>query len=104
MLNCFVHTIMYTYYMLSALGERVRKYLWWKKYVTMLQMVRTCRRSMSVPKLGKRKKREKSLRINSLSSGALIFSLAQFQHPSHWAHILIYSAYDVTALQAASYN
>lgn len=40
MLNCFVHTIMYTYYMLSAFGERVRKYLWWKKYVTVLQMVR----------------------------------------------------------------
>ena len=40
MLNCFVHTIMYTYYMLSAFGEGVRKYLWWKKYVTMLQMVR----------------------------------------------------------------
>ena len=40
MLNCFVHTIMYTYYMLSAFGEGVRKYLWWKKYVTVLQMVR----------------------------------------------------------------
>lgn len=43
MLNCFVHTIMYTYYMLSAFGERVRKYLWWKKYVTVLQMVRKSR-------------------------------------------------------------
>lgn len=40
MLNCFVHTVMYTYYMLSAFGERVRRYLWWKKYVTVLQMVR----------------------------------------------------------------
>lgn len=39
MLNCFVHTIMYTYYMLSAFGERVRKHLWWKKYVTVLQMM-----------------------------------------------------------------
>ncbi|GBP90632.1 Elongation of very long chain fatty acids protein AAEL008004 [Eumeta japonica] len=39
LLNTFVHIIMYTYYMLSAMGPATRKYLWWKKYLTTLQMV-----------------------------------------------------------------
>jgi elongation of very long chain fatty acids protein 7 len=30
---------MYTYYMLAAMGPAVQKYLWWKKYLTVLQMV-----------------------------------------------------------------
>ena len=38
-LNTFVHIIMYFYYMLSALGPEFQKYLWWKKYLTTLQMV-----------------------------------------------------------------
>ncbi|KAK9871683.1 hypothetical protein WA026_014132 [Henosepilachna vigintioctopunctata] len=38
-LNTFVHIIMYLYYMLSAMGPHMQKYLWWKKYVTTLQMV-----------------------------------------------------------------
>uniref|UniRef100_A0A1A9W6N3 Elongation of very long chain fatty acids protein n=1 Tax=Glossina brevipalpis TaxID=37001 RepID=A0A1A9W6N3_9MUSC len=38
-LNTFVHIIMYTYYMLSAMGPQYQKYLWWKKYLTTLQMV-----------------------------------------------------------------
>lgn len=39
LLNTFVHIIMYTYYLLSAFGPRIRPYLWWKKYLTTLQMV-----------------------------------------------------------------
>lgn len=39
LLNCFVHMIMYAYYCLAAMGPSVRKYLWWKKYLTILQMV-----------------------------------------------------------------
>ncbi|XP_050437307.1 elongation of very long chain fatty acids protein AAEL008004-like isoform X2 [Adelges cooleyi] len=39
LLNTFVHIIMYTYYLLAALGPQVQKYLWWKKYLTSLQMV-----------------------------------------------------------------
>jgi hypothetical protein len=39
LLNTFVHIVMYTYYMLAAMGPQVQKYLWWKKYLTMLQMV-----------------------------------------------------------------
>ncbi|XP_064480147.1 very long chain fatty acid elongase 7-like [Ornithodoros turicata] len=38
-LNSFVHVVMYTYYFLSALGPAYRRYLWWKKYLTMLQIV-----------------------------------------------------------------
>ncbi|XP_071527007.1 very long chain fatty acid elongase 7-like [Panulirus ornatus] len=39
LLNSFVHTVMYTYYLLAAMGPRVRPYLWWKKYLTSLQIV-----------------------------------------------------------------
>lgn len=37
--NSLVHVIMYTYYFLSNLGPSVRKYLWWKRHVTKLQIV-----------------------------------------------------------------
>lgn len=39
LLNTFVHIIMYTYYMLAAMGPQMRRYLWWKKYLTALQMI-----------------------------------------------------------------
>ena len=39
LLNTFVHVIMYTYYMLAAVGPQMQKYLWWKKYLTLLQIV-----------------------------------------------------------------
>lgn len=38
MLNSFVHTVMYTYYGLSACGPSIQPYLWWKKYLTKLQL------------------------------------------------------------------
>lgn len=38
-LNSLVHVIMYFYYMMAAMGPRFQKYLWWKKYVTVFQMV-----------------------------------------------------------------
>jgi elongation of very long chain fatty acids protein 4 len=38
MLNSFVHTVMYGYYGLAALGPSVQKFLWWKKYITQLQL------------------------------------------------------------------
>ncbi|XP_077560062.1 very long chain fatty acid elongase AAEL008004-like [Haemaphysalis longicornis] len=37
--NCFVHIIMYSYYLLATMGPAVRKYLWWKKYLTRLQII-----------------------------------------------------------------
>lgn len=39
LLNAFVHIVMYTYYMFSAMGPQFQKYLWWKKYLTTFQMV-----------------------------------------------------------------
>ncbi|XP_076075641.1 very long chain fatty acid elongase 4-like [Mytilus galloprovincialis] len=39
MLNTFVHIIMYTYYGLAVLGPHMQKYLWWKKYLTKLQLI-----------------------------------------------------------------
>ncbi|KOB52260.1 Elongation of very long chain fatty acids protein, partial [Operophtera brumata] len=41
LLNSIVHVVMYTYYLLSGLGPRFQKYLWWKKYVTKMQLVST---------------------------------------------------------------
>eukprot|EP00055_Hartaetosiga_balthica_P003054 m.6283 g.6283 ORF g.6283 m.6283 type:complete len:281 (+) comp2571_c0_seq1:20-862(+) len=41
-INCLVHVIMYGYYMLSAMGPAVQKYLWWKKYLTMFQLFQFC--------------------------------------------------------------
>lgn len=38
-LNNFVHVCMYFYYMMSAMGPQYQKYLWWKKYMTELQIV-----------------------------------------------------------------
>lgn len=39
LLNSIVHVIMYSYYALSALGPAMRKYLWWKKHITHLQLL-----------------------------------------------------------------
>ena len=41
MLNSFVHVLMYLYYGLSAIGPQMQPYLWWKKYLTMVQLVRS---------------------------------------------------------------
>jgi len=38
--NSLVHIIMYSYYMMSAMGPTLQPYLWWKKYITQLQLVR----------------------------------------------------------------
>ncbi|CAL4083502.1 unnamed protein product [Meganyctiphanes norvegica] len=37
--NSFVHVVMYFYYGLSAMGPRIRPYLWWKRHLTKLQIV-----------------------------------------------------------------
>ncbi|XP_020788792.2 elongation of very long chain fatty acids protein 4-like [Boleophthalmus pectinirostris] len=38
LLNTVVHTVMYTYYGLAAIGPHMEKYLWWKRYLTKLQL------------------------------------------------------------------
>ncbi|KAH7986483.1 hypothetical protein HPB49_025950 [Dermacentor silvarum] len=37
-MNTFVHVFMYTYYFLAALGPAYKRLLWWKKYMTMMQI------------------------------------------------------------------
>jgi len=39
MINSFIHFLMYFYYFLSTFGPRFQKYLWWKKYMTSLQLI-----------------------------------------------------------------
>ncbi|KAJ0180134.1 hypothetical protein K1T71_004725 [Dendrolimus kikuchii] len=41
-LNAFIHVLMYTYYFMAGLGPHYQKYLWWKKYLTSLQLVQFC--------------------------------------------------------------
>lgn len=36
--NMFVHIIMYAYYGLATFGPEVQRYLWWKKYLTTMQI------------------------------------------------------------------
>ncbi|XP_045487707.1 elongation of very long chain fatty acids protein 4 [Pieris rapae] len=38
-MNALVHVFMYTYYGLAALGPKVTKYIFWKKYMTKLQLL-----------------------------------------------------------------
>ncbi|XP_023178055.1 elongation of very long chain fatty acids protein F-like [Drosophila hydei] len=38
-LNSFVHTVMYSYYFISALYPELKGSLWWKKYITRLQLL-----------------------------------------------------------------
>ncbi|XP_030371325.1 elongation of very long chain fatty acids protein 7 [Scaptodrosophila lebanonensis] len=38
-LNSGVHIIMYFYYMVAAMGPQYQKYLWWKKYMTSIQLI-----------------------------------------------------------------
>jgi len=39
LINSFVHVVMYSYYFLSSFGPKIQKYLWWKKYITQLQLI-----------------------------------------------------------------
>ncbi|XP_077285214.1 very long chain fatty acid elongase 7-like [Arctopsyche grandis] len=38
LINSGVHVIMYFYYMVSALGPSYQKYIWWKRYITVMQL------------------------------------------------------------------
>ncbi|KAG8193726.1 hypothetical protein JTE90_005024 [Oedothorax gibbosus] len=39
LINSVIHIVMYSYYALAAMGPQVRKYLWWKRYLTIAQMI-----------------------------------------------------------------
>ena len=38
LINSAIHVVMYTYYLLAAMGPKYQKYLWWKKHITAMQM------------------------------------------------------------------
>ncbi len=38
-INCFIHVLMYSYYALSSFGPKIQQFLWWKKYITQIQMI-----------------------------------------------------------------
>ena len=37
--NSLVHCAMYSYHFLSACGPRVQRHLWWKSYLTSMQLI-----------------------------------------------------------------
>uniref|UniRef100_A0A673AVQ6 Elongation of very long chain fatty acids protein n=1 Tax=Sphaeramia orbicularis TaxID=375764 RepID=A0A673AVQ6_9TELE len=39
LINSLVHVVMYLYYGLAAVGPSMTKYLWWKRYLTSLQLL-----------------------------------------------------------------
>ncbi|CAB1416997.1 unnamed protein product [Pleuronectes platessa] len=39
LLNCIVHVFMYSYYGLTAMGPYYQKFLWWKQYLTTIQLI-----------------------------------------------------------------
>lgn len=38
-INAGIHVVMYAYYFLASLGPQMRPYLWWKKHLTIAQIV-----------------------------------------------------------------
>jgi hypothetical protein len=38
-LNAFVHSVMYSYYYITAFKPELKKSLWWKKYITQIQLL-----------------------------------------------------------------
>lgn len=38
LMNSAVHVVMYFYYLVAALGPQFQKYIWWKKYMTKIQL------------------------------------------------------------------
>lgn len=39
LVNLFVHSVMYTYYFLTAFKPELKKSIWWKRNITQIQMV-----------------------------------------------------------------
>ncbi|XP_069697706.1 very long chain fatty acid elongase 7-like isoform X2 [Periplaneta americana] len=41
-INCFVHVVMYSYYFITNTFPQYKKNIWWKKYITQIQMIQFC--------------------------------------------------------------
>jgi hypothetical protein len=62
--NSFVHVVMYSYYLLTSVWPEYRNNLWWKKYITQLQMVN-------------------NININSIHSSCFLSSLTTLKCSLH---------------------
>lgn len=65
---------MYSYYLFSALGERYQRFLWWKKYLTALQMVSVLMACIVV------------VRSPSVHDSSMLFPLLQVQFVAIMVH------------------
>lgn len=76
MVNGTVHTIMYIYYIMSTF-EPLKKYLWWKKYVTKIQLLQFLILGVhfAVAALTPNCKYPRVLSLSGLSIAGLFFSL-----------------------------
>ncbi|XP_029211100.2 elongation of very long chain fatty acids protein 4-like isoform X2 [Acropora millepora] len=68
--NSFVHVVMYAYYGLSAIGPQMRPYLWWKRYITRIQLL-SCS-ATSTSKHISRKMRPVLITARKPSNGAAV--------------------------------
>lgn len=76
LLNSFVHIVMYCYYALAAFGPKIQKYLWWKKYITQLQLTQ----------------------FAIFISYGILLAFKQTGYPVIWFWIGLYSHYLITYL------
>jgi len=73
LLNCLIHTIMYSYYALASFGPKFQKYLWWKKYITQLQIGQFIIYGIYVAALFKYQSGYPETLMNLLSTQPLVF-------------------------------
>lgn len=78
LINSFIHVLMYAYYMLSAIPA-MQKYLWWKKYLTSMQIVSPTTQSL----WWKRSNRAIDIEnFHNIYFYFLLFSSTRFNSPS----------------------
>ena len=66
--NSAVHVIMYFYYMVAAMGPKYQKYIWWKKYMTRIQLVSLSK--IQLKRAGQRYKQLVSVLVRNKPSSA----------------------------------
>lgn len=42
LMNSILHVLLYYYYCISTIGQKYQKYVWWKRYFVLLQMLQFC--------------------------------------------------------------
>lgn len=88
MINCFVHIWMYMYYGLAALGPEVQRYLWWKKYITKMQLV-IFYTILKAPTIGLSHCMQRCIHINFLHYYQIYYQIAYNYSPKEWSKMNI---------------